>query len=725
MEKAIEFLRAIFLNTGGFLEIRYIDLSGNIKNKPDFVPIESIDKEIPNLFNQKDILKNYHVYFGVCPRPSDSGKEKDIKQANALWVDIDCKDAKEKEDRLNQLNSFPLTPSIVVDSGHGYHAYWLLDKPFQISSAEDRCHIKGIMKGLSETLPADHCFDLSRVLRLPGTYNLKDKDNPLLVKIISIHSGRRYSIQDFESYRVGVDEINNSNIELKDVEIPERFYGLLIRDERLKNTWEGKREDLKDKTRSGYDMSLADQLKNYGFTDCEISAILREAPSGKGKDASTAYLKHTIRKTQNIKKKSVSYSESKEKFNPRQYSENILIKYHLKYDKFKRFWIYDDKEGIWREDAEEQIKSILRKKILGNKDYKRYCVDEVVADLKDLTYSNKELIEPEPHLIPLNNGIYDLKGDQLLDYSHEYFFISKIPVDYNPKHKECLTVDSILTQMVGDNHVVTLKELIAYCLYRGYPYQKFFILYGDGANGKSTLIRILEKVLGRHNISSVSLTDFQNNRFAASRLFGKHANVGSEISYQILRDTSRLKQLTGEDSIECEKKFKDPFSYRNHAKLIFLTNQLPVTLDKSDALYRRIFLIEFPNKFVAGDNADPMIIDSITEDEVEGLLFQCIDILKGLISRDFIFSNHEDTRNVIEKYERLSNPLLAFLEDRTEKDLKSYIPISEFKSIFIEYLKENKQISWSSQQINRAMKEEGYIQTIIDNTRAWIGIKWK
>jgi len=373
---------------------------------------------------------------------------------------------------------------------------------------------------------------------------------------------------------------------------------------------------------------------------------------------------------------------------------------------------------------------MLRKTILGEKDYKRHCVDEVIADLKDLIYSDKVINDPDLHLIPLNNGIYDLKNGQIIQYASKYFFINKLPVNYNPDHKECSQLDLIFGQFVSQENIITLKELIAYGLYRGYPYHKFFILYGDGANGKSTYVKILQKIIGKENISTVSSGDFQNNRFAPSRLFGKLVNAGAEMDYKALQNTSKLKQITGEDNIECEKKFREPFNFCNYAKLIFLTNQLPVTLDKSNAFYRRIFLIDFPNKFevdgkTASGKADPMIVEKIPQEEIEGLLYQCLGILKDLINRRFVFTKHEDTERIIEKYEKLSNPLKTFLDEKAEKDIESYIRIGEFKDKFTDYLKENNYNLWTPQKLNREMKEEGFIPITKENTRVWIGIKWK
>src|SRR5262249_52789891 len=79
-------------------------------------------------------------------------------------------------------------------------------------------------------------------------------------------------------------------------ELPKRFQKLLAKHSLIQKTWCGERPDLKDQSRSGYDMAMADLLAAHKFKPEEVAVILRQLPSGKGVDASRAYLEHTISK---------------------------------------------------------------------------------------------------------------------------------------------------------------------------------------------------------------------------------------------------------------------------------------------------------------------------------------------------------------------------------------------------------------------------------------------
>ena len=211
-------------------------------------------------------------------------------------------------------------------------------------------------------------------------------------------------------------------------------------------------------------------------------------------------------------------------FNVRFYSDRVLEKHHIAYDNYDRLWIYNKSEGMWMDKAEKDIAKVLRKEILEEKHLKTQCVNEVINDIKGREYDRFSYEEPDNSLIPFANKICDLKKKKLLKYGPEYFFINKLPVDVDKKGK-CPNIDKIFADLVGDDKKEILYELAAYCLYRGYPYQKIFLLVGDGSNGKSTYKTILSRLLGIRNVCSVSLNELISSQFGTSQLYKKYLNL--------------------------------------------------------------------------------------------------------------------------------------------------------------------------------------------------------
>ena len=290
----INFFRAFFEGTEGFIEIRPI--------KPD--------EGVGQILFTKDwkeakehclkLRNEYNIYFGVSTRKEKGrGTRENILEATALWADLDRKDFSSKDELVKKVKEFPLPCSMAVATGGGYHCYWLFKEPETVS--EPRI-IEGYTKGISIVLNGDSVWDLPHVMRVPYTYNYPDKRKRELgrkkayVQLQKFEPERRYTLLDFELFYTEPLRAYPVDIEVIETELPEKFENLLVSNEKLKATWEGKREDLKDQSRSGYDMSMACKLAKMSFSADEIAAVLLKMPAGKNKEATFAYLKTTIGK---------------------------------------------------------------------------------------------------------------------------------------------------------------------------------------------------------------------------------------------------------------------------------------------------------------------------------------------------------------------------------------------------------------------------------------------
>ncbi|MEM1687000.1 MAG: phage/plasmid primase, P4 family [Zestosphaera sp.] len=203
--------------------------------------------------------------------------------------------------------------------------------------------------------------------------------------------------------------------------------------------------------------------------------------------------------------------------------------------------------------------------------------------------------------------------------------------------------------------VVLLLEGIGYTLYpHEYPLHRAFLLIGDGSNGKSTYLRLIESILSRENIASVNLTqlDPSVNRFAAADLYGKLANISSEPIRGVF-DPTLFKQLTGEDAIRIERKFKDAFVAKNYAKMFFAANELPKITEDTYAFWRRWIVIEFPNRF----NPDPeFFVKTFTQEEIEAIILLSLYAFRLVLKRKE-FSETQTKQDVKTVWLSRSNPV--------------------------------------------------------------------
>lgn len=247
-----------------------------------------------------------NIYFGVCSRDSRQGKEEHAACIPALWVDMDVQDFDGDEAAIQQhIDAFELTPSVILHSGTGRHCYWLFKQP-EVIVPEDRPQYRGLLLGLAMTLGGDRaCRDLSRIMRVPGTWHLKHDGKTVLrahcplprpVRILRWTPDQRYTPADFEPYFVEDQPQTAAVIGPKALQgtLPETFLRQLTEDEDLQAAWEGKRRPPTDSSRSGFDAMLAGMLAFRGFEDEAIATILRHYAHGKSNAATLPYLSRTI-----------------------------------------------------------------------------------------------------------------------------------------------------------------------------------------------------------------------------------------------------------------------------------------------------------------------------------------------------------------------------------------------------------------------------------------------
>lgn len=196
--------------------------------------------------------------------------------------------------------------------------------------------------------------------------------------------------------------------------------------------------------------------------------------------------------------------------------------------------IYMQNGAVWDPYGEQTLRGELWR-ILGNASGQTR-INEVVDAVKHLSRTPREkMLGLDPHKVVVENGVIDLlAGDPEdafeLEESGPGTF-TRVPVAYEsdaPTSPE--RFQDFLFDVLHREDVSIMWELIDYCLYRGYPFQKAFMFVGEGANGKSTLLAAIREFLGRENVSAVELQTLAENRFAAARLDGMLANIAPDLS---------------------------------------------------------------------------------------------------------------------------------------------------------------------------------------------------
>jgi len=294
-------------------------------------------------------------------------------------------------------------------------------------------------------------------------------------------------------------------------------------------------------------------------------------------------------------------------------------------------------------------------------------VNEVEGYIRRSRYLKREELTESPDLIPVRNGVLDRRTRTLAPYTPEKPFIAKITAAYDPD-ADCPAFEEYLGETFHPDDIPLIEEIIGDLLYRSYWHKKSVMLLGAGDNGKSVLLFVEGSLLGTENISTRGLQDLDRDRFAKADLFGKFANIHADISSTALAKTGAFKMLTGGDRIAAEKKYQQPFSFVNYAKLHFSANELPFTKDQTPAFFDRWLLIEPPYRFVDNPRAEsnekrrnPRLLEQlITGEEISGILNIALDGLDRLLSNGR-FSESKASEAVRERWIARTDSLQAFV----------------------------------------------------------------
>lgn len=412
-------------------------------------------------------------------------------------------------------------------------------------------------------------------------------------------------------------------------------------------------------------------------------------------------------------------------------AEYLVKKYIFKSilgEKNDEIFVYED--GIYQRKGKEIIRKELER--LLKERYSSYRVREIIHKIATITSIERaELDQTDEDLICLNNGILDLRTIKLMPHSEDIIFLTKIPVNYNPK-AECPKIIKFIEEVFYEEDINPIHEWIGYQLHRRYFIKTAVIHVGPHDTGKTTFLLLLKRFIGKRNISERSLQELTIDTFSIAELYKKHANIYDDMSPQDITNTGRFKQITGNSPLSARYIYCGPFGFINYAKLTFACNKIPQTKERDDeAYYDRWMIFRHDNVFDKKSKAtDPHIINKlITEEELSGLLNLAIKGLKKIIKQGY-FSYGKTWREIKQIMERSGNPIVSFVQDRISEQEGNFMTKQELFDAYVKYCKEQElpqmtQIKFSTNVIK-------YCLFMVDgkrnDVRGWLNIRvggWK
>jgi putative DNA primase/helicase len=231
--------------------------------------------------------------------------------------------------------------------------------------------------------------------------------------------------------------------------------------------------------------------------------------------------------------------------------------------------------------------------------------------------------DADPMVLNVNNGILSLLTQTLEPHRREAYCTKLAPVDFLPD-ANCPRFAAFLERIFeGDQEVISyIQRIFGYMLSGNTKEQVMFILYGDGANGKSTLIDVMMDLLGDYSRQADFTTFLASNsnriRNDIARLDGARCVSAVEGDRDRRLDEAIIKQLTGGDRITARFLRQEYFEFIPQFKLVLASNNKPRIRGSDNGIWRRIHLIPF-NVHIPENERNPNLKAEL-HSEMSGIL---------------------------------------------------------------------------------------------------------
>lgn len=222
-----------------------------------------------------------------------------------------------------------------------------------------------------------------------------------------------------------------------------------------------------------------------------------------------------------------------------------------------------------------------------------------------------ELLNASPWLLNCRNGVVDLRTGQLLDHDPAFFMTRIVDVDYDPAARAPLWDQTVLqiTREVPDSSPVAdfLQRWFGYCATGDVSEQAFVVHWGDGANGKSTLIGTVTRVLGTYagvaapGLVATSSRNTERHPTGLADLMGQRMVVAHESGEGAVLTDDVIKAITGGDRMKARYMQKDFFEFSPTHKVQLLTNHKPQVKGTDHGIWRRVCLVSYGARFGSAD----------------------------------------------------------------------------------------------------------------------------
>lgn len=355
-------------------------------------------------------------------------------------------------------------------------------------------------------------------------------------------------------------------------------------------------------------------------------------------------------------------------------------------------------------------------------EWRRNRADEVLAYIADASPALWETESLPLDRVNTTSGIVDVKTQKLEPHDSSFLSPIQIAAPFNPA-ADCPRIKQFLGEVLAQDDRLIFYEWAGYVATPDNTLQRALMCAGEGAAGKSTLLAVIEALVGVENVSNVPLHRLEEDRFATAELYGRLVNTYADLPSRSLADSSVFKAITGGDRITAERKYAPAFGSRPYTRLQFSANEAPPTPDGTDAYFRRWLILPFERKFAGGSADRGLLAKLTTEGELSGLLNYALAALQELRSRGE-FSRTPTTDAAAARFRTDADSVAGFFAECCAENPEARVERPRLFDAYRDWTTANNRRPLSRQRFNRRIETlaPGAAVQTFNGARCWVGI---
>ncbi|MBR3999638.1 MAG: hypothetical protein IKI93_15010 [Clostridia bacterium] len=280
----------------------------------------------------------------------------------------------------------------------------------------------------------------------------------------------------------------------------------------------------------------------------------------------------------------------------------------------------------------------------------KHCYDDVdtvgtpkfVNDVYQSILQNPELakkgLEINQDIVSFRNGVLNLEDGKFYKHSPLFLNISTAECNYNPK-ADCPMFQKFLYQITGGDVVLAerIMQMLGYLLTTKDDAKALFVCQGLSNTGKSLFCNLVSEMINREAVSNLDVHEL-DEMFSVSQLYEKVICFSADMPAAPLeaKVVSKLKQLTGFDTVAANVKHKNHIQFRSYTRFVLTTNHPIYFKGNEEALLNRIVTIPFAHT-IPPEQQDKNLLKKLRS-EKDGIAARAMEAFFRLKVNNYIFS---------------------------------------------------------------------------------------